>query len=476
MKKVQLATDILGAYTLERIGNYSVAEDLFISTGRMDEYLPLLNLIKFNHEETVKLTDGKQIKNDVVSHTSYMNNRSFSPAVMETTKLTIDQNDILGSKVVINMNLTSKHVTVSEPDGVKKLYHPLGNKKFTSLNGHLVIFTVYYFNHPRYMNTIKPCPNYFKLEAERLEYVTEPRTKITRDIYTYLANNPGLFKEDPMIQPESTVRVVTISTISEAMLTESDVENTLTGNTYSVEEYYKVANNPHINKPLFKDFSVFEEMSPSEICVYINDPNLETKPYFISIAGKVHRIAKIKDATTKPGLYIVVKTEEGILDYITEPLESLPDSKYVYGSREEAVTGADRRGNFSRELEELKELNKKKELERKEQMDRLTYEHDLEMVAIRKENETFKLELEKQRAIMSNENENLKNNRTIESTNAKKSFEEYMYEANRYTTASKSNYEIDKYRRDSTLETIKTVGSVVAAGAGIVFLYSKFAK
>ena len=70
-----------------------------------------------------------------------------------------------------------------------------------------------------------------------------------------------------------------------------------------------------------------------------------------------------------------------------------------------------------------------------------------------------------------------------DSESAKRQTEDHKfnYERNRYqmdnlSLYSKREYEVGKYERDSTIETIKTVGGIVGLLAGGVVLYGKLAS
>lgn len=523
MKDITLKSRILGAYSLEGTGNMSRTEKRFQATAGMSGYLPILKLIKFNQQEEVRLTNGRQTTQDIATYNKNRGNQNLSQEVIETKKIDITENDIICSPVSVAFNFTSSDISMSLPNGFRKTFNPLSSNNFREHTGNLIILTVYYFNIPSYIKEKTQQGNYFKELAKETVNDKASHSEIMRDIYHYLANNTQLYDEDSFIKEDSCVRVVTITELNEADLTDGDCFDLNTGNTYSKETLLGMDANPLRDDELHHRKSVFDHLEPSQVCVFINDYEDTLPPQYINIGGEVIQVTKTRNKYNFQGLILMTKEEGKKPVQIQVPLEDLSNNKYVYSSRAEANTGANLKEARSVEIEQLKHkfdmerrekeaMYREKEALHREKMQEIEVinkgleatllkereEHKIKVsreqamfdqtnkekqLALEAERDAlvtkqkeFDLEVSKTKAALAIEQEELKTKAAVETIAAKKSYEEYMYEANRYSTASKNHYETGKYHRDSTLETIKTVGSIVAAGAGIVFLYSKFAK
>lgn len=523
MKNITLKSRILGAYSLEGTGNMSRTEKRFQATAGMSGYLPILKLITFNQQEEVRLTNGRQVTQDIATYNKNRGNRNLSQETIEAKKIDITENDIICSPISLAFNFTSNDVSMSLPNGFRKTFNPLSTNNFREHTGNFIMLTVYYFNVPSFVRNKTGQGNYFNELAKETVNDTASHSEIMRLIYSYLARNTELYEEDTLVKEDSAIRVVTITELNEAELTDGDCFDLNTGNTYSKSNILEMEANPLRNDDIHHRTNVFDHLEPSQVCVYINDPEDTLPPQYINIAGEVMQVTKTREKYSFQGLILVTKEEGKKPLQIQVPLEEISNNKYVYSSRAEANTGANLKEARSVELDELKHkfdmerrekeaMYREKEALHREKMQEIEVinkgleatllkereEHKIrvsreqamfdqankekqlaleaERDALVTKQKEFDLEVAKTKAALAIEQEELKTKAAVETIAAKKSYEEYMYEANRYSAASKNNYETVKYQRDSTLETIKTVGSVVAAGAGIVLLYSKFAK
>ena len=455
----------------------SRTEEKFVATPVMNGYLPVLDLINFNSDESVRFTDGKNVSNDIITYNKRIqDNRSLSSEIVSNRKLPTKFNDIIGSPVTIVLNFTKEKLTTIDTDGFPNHYEPIYNSNFDKHKGSILLLTIRMFNHPKTMEIAAGSGNYFRGLRDKLRNSDQQRTRHLADICEFLINHPGIYSEDKFLNPTSSVKVVSIAEIDASELLHGEFVDADTGILYSLNKYSQIEGNPLTDMELYASDCLKDIITDGEIIVYINDPDDQLEPQYLNVAGNVFKVNKIKSKDRPRGLFLSSKNDFGDIITQTIPLEDIPTSEFVYSSKDAATNGANVKEKTSIEIAQLKSRLEATKLERDSGIIQQKQELEILKNNIEKEQAEFKVEMNKKRETLALELEEIKNKRDIESLTAKRDYEKFSYDTNRQAMSYKTNYEVDKYRRDSTLETIKTIGSVVAAGAGIVFLYSKFSK
>jgi hypothetical protein len=235
--------------------------------------------------------------------------------------------------------------------------------------------------------------------------------------------------------------------------------------------------NPSIHNDV--DLSQFKnDIIPGTDFMYIIDnDDLLAERYFNQF-GETKKVPKFKSKQQQiSGLYVVTIQENFTLKVDKfYKIEDIDTCDFIYRTQEEADQGADKTALFAQQIRE-KELTmqhtivqaREKEAGMQQNLLQTKEKYELTVLELKKENERIKSESER----LSKEND-------IKFTELKREIErvgmtdKVHYERNHY--GMKNDFERESYRRDSSLETLKTVGGICGVLATGVMIYGKLHK
>lgn len=476
---------ILGMYLSDNKSLYNNIDGTQNSffTNEGINYLPVLDLFDIKSNEDIILVDGKNRDKELSTYNRHISSKNLDLATTKAKRIDITQNDILLGPVDIVLNLTGCDISISLSNEYRKSYRPIESDPLSPYYGKLLLLSVQSFNNPKMIHNTFGINNYFESLLDRYKSRCNTQYEEMIDILTYLNDMWSTLKLKARMEEGSCIKVVT--------LIDLDVNEMLQGNNRLAyirkKNMYAILDNI-VNMPyhpgtdaVFNTGDIKGYLKNNSFVCYIVDNDDRISDRYINIAGSVLKIMKIKNPTLVNGLYIIRTNNNGssTSDIICR-LEDIDTNQYVFKSIEEALEGADIRSQYKDNLEKTKQelealrlekanesLMLKSEFERKGLEIKIDYEKRFkeQTLAYEREIQEMKKALETTKVI--HEENTLKN---------KSDFEYFKYDLDRKGLDTKSRYEENKYQRDSTLETIKTVGSVVGLLAGGFVLYNKLSK
>ena len=437
----------------------------------VSKYIPILNAITVNLESGLKFCDLEDQRSEIELYDKNMVvNKTLSPTTIKTKKIDVTANDLYVGPIDIVLNFTGLRLVVRTTSGLRKLYLPLTNEKFGDFKGKVVIMSIHTLNSPQMVREVSDRGNYLEdMLNEYRKSSTYFQDEEPKEIIEYVLKHWDSVKSVDQQRQSNTIKVVTSVEIdSNEIMTAPDK------NVWMKNKEWVISFNDILSEyPLLEGLSKVNNAIVSDngqlkngLTCYIVDNKNQIGDRFMHIAGTTFKINKTKDLTLPDGLYLIQLGDDGsVVQQEHTPLYEIDKNEHVFRSMEEARHGADLRTKYRDDLEDRRqqleaerlELSNKS-LQEKARFEELTRnmeiqakERDLQFKE--KENE-FKKRLQK----LQEDSENSKSRR-----------EEKSYRL-------KNTYEKKKYKRDTTLDTIKTIGSIAGLLAGGFVIYSKLSR
>lgn len=457
-------------------------------------YLPLLKLFTFHSSGNIVFTTGENVADDIITHNSSTSNKKPSPEVMARSRLNVTQNDLLVGGVTIALNFTKYNLTLQSEMDAPVMYRPLENSNMKQYEGKLVLLRVTSLTSPGSYHSLTGISNYIETLIERYRGNTSVRysqmVDTLRTALEFWTTAAAGITDHSRIG----LKVCQITEVPESMLFDRtkpcDLYLRSLRLTASTKSLVDVPEHPDFRRAGLGEDQLAETVREHGTACYIVDNKNSIGPRYYSFAGTVKEVPKMESENALDGLYVVSadKNHQIHTDAFT-PLAEIDNSRFIFKSREEAETGADKRAQFSAETE-LTKLSKQVEVENvkqetlitKSEMEALLARIRLETEADKRKTEREKAEFERQKADYEQRMLRLKEEydrklADIRVSERTMDFDydrvKYMYDAR--SLQNKERYESDRYSRDSTLETLKTAGSVAGLLAAGFIAYRKFA-
>lgn len=480
MKDIVLNNPIVGMY-IHDVGGISITgNQKSVWKGKESSlYLPLLNLFVMHSNADIKFTTGENISDDINTHDERATTKRFSPSVMNKSKLNVTQNSLILGPVHIALNFTKYNLTLTSDKSLPMLYRPLVNSSMSEYQGKLIIFTIDNIVTPSEYKSVYGVSNYLEVLKEKYRNNTAPGYKRLVDLIVQIQGYWLLTGNTSDATPSSTIKICRCMQLSEEALLEKESfqdlylrQESLVISGKSVTE---VEDHPNLASVGMADQQLVDVIRPHGVSCYIVDPDDAIGERYYTVAGMVKQVPKIRSNDAAPGLYIV-STDSSVRignDSFT-PLSEIDQNKCIFKSREEAEKGADVKTLFSYEAE-LNKIGRTEEaeqirmatlrakhesderlnkLERQLAEDRARHERELLEAKRLHEQEMASIKVDHRRMDMDHD-------RT-----------KYHYDAR--SLHNKSAYEEDRYARDSTIETLKTAGSLAGLAVAGLLAYRKF--
>lgn len=461
-------------------------------------YVPVLSLISVNTEEEIRLCTGEGPATDIVTYNENHRIAKLDQGVVNSTKLNVTTNDLLVGSVLIALNFTKKNIVISTEDTGPKNYAPLTCNRFSDVEGKVIFLRLHTLNSIASFNNRFNNINYIKALRDKYHGRIDDKSKDLYLIYDYILScteKQGMMGQEMF---SDTFKVATIGSVdidtSDLMYGKGNV--TVIGNLrveISTEGIIGTPIHDGLAQDYIQDKEVMKTLRANGVSCYIVDSQNDLKPRFINFLGKVREIPVIKPKDQANGLYLVSidKNVQFSIDEVI-PLNEIADLKYVYLSKEEATTGADLARQYAEESSRIKAQSDRELMLLKGENDRLAsiiktdgltsnLSYDKAKKAMELEFSSYKADLEKKTKEVNLEYEIALKKLKEENEKTKQETERYKheYDRNHMKMANESlyvkrDYEYSKYERDSTVETIKTVGAIAGLLAGGYALYHKF--
>lgn len=520
MKRITTSPKIVGAY---------FTNDTTLSTSGVSQphwfenksesgfsYLPVLNCIKINGNEEFKFCadDGGE------GLTAYNANNRHMPLaadVVKSRKIDVTPNDLFCGDIDMILNFTDSSVNVVSDNYHAKEYAPIHrSQKFSDYEGGLIVLSLFTLNAPKRLYERYGYSNYFATLAKQYAGKPGPINLELFNTYDFLVKcltQPGT----SAVALADTVKVAKAYYLSPMAMTFSKGPSLYFSSKrmlFSRDNPLTCAPHPEMSKDLRDDTGVIETIRANGVSCFIVDNDDALGDRYYNFAGVVTLVPKMKDKEKADGLYIlpIDASKRVIADNII-PLDKVDESGFLFKSREEANTGADKRTQYKDDVEinklnltnetiELKRESEEKERSAASLVAQLRLESEMAMNAMRLENERtvsqMKLENERTRDAdrLAHEREmselrrgDAKAKRDADDERARIKTElemrkqetenaRFYYDMRKTNTDTsilgyKQDYEEGRYRRDGTVETIKTVGAITGLVLGGMMLYSK---
>lgn len=448
--------------------NYWLAE-----TSR---FLPILNMMQFTDRAELRLADTEQTGNDIETYNAKTNPYTLNKNIVDRNRLDVSVGDLLVGGVRLILNFMDTPVTVKTRTDIPKLYLPLVSTQLDDYRGKLIVLSFHTFNTPQMIKDITGIANYFDNLRNEKSSQGEGNTTPVK-MLDYLSRCWKEFKPDTSkgVIPNS-VKLAMIHSYSYSDFTHEGVSyedlycaesGLLICKTVKVLEMSK---HPKLSDNMLANKQIVQSLRDNGVSCFIVDNEKLISERFINFAGQIRQIPNIVDKHKLQGLYITsIDGDKSLGADSFVPIDKIDESPYIFRSQEEALFGADIRTQTS-QTHELNKLElgiestrlKHQYEERIRQMDMDARKRQVEFDAASK-----KMEAQYQQSLQSirmNTEE-----RKDRSVHDKFKFEVMGME-------SKYRYENDKYERDSTIETMKTVGSIAGLMAGGYVLFKQLSK
>jgi len=488
MKTINIKPKILGMYLSDTKKVYTSADpsqnSFFTKEGV--NYLPILNMFEIKSYEDIVFCDGKLTTNEINTHNTTVANKNniyLDQDYIEKTRIDITQNDLLLGPVNIVLNLTDYNITIGLSNEYRKTYKGIKSAPLSEYNGKVIILSITSFNNPKMIHNTFTYSNYFTTLIDKFRAKNNSKYSEIIEMLEYLNTTWGDAKLKYRLEGGSCIKLVTAIEVDIGDIVNDSAKTIYVPNkgmTISTEDIVAMPDHPGTDA-IFNTGDIKEYIRNNSFICYIIDNNDKISDRYINIAGHVTKIMKFKNPNMVSGLYFLRTSDTGKTSSESIcKLEEIDSNNFVYKSIEEANEGADIRSKYKDSLEKAKQeleslkLDKtneglllKSELERKNLELKLDYETKLKEQMLEHEREIQELRINLEHNKINNEETTFKN---------KAEYETFKHFIEEMSLKTKKNYEEDKYKRETTVETIKTVGSIAGLVIGLYTIYTKFKK
>lgn len=491
-------------------------------THKEFNYVPILRMLNVSNDNEIRLASGERIEEDITSYNQNYRLTVMDEVKVEKTKLNVTTNDLLINTIDIALNFTGKRVTIVGHRGGPKSYAPLKLEPMHEFQGKLLFLTLYTLNSKENIHRVYGLVNYISHLRNSLLDKRDVNSCELRGVYEYVLDCYANTKTGVILDSTETYKIATIGVLDPDIIKKfGDPDTTIHIRNRQLEvSFCEILSAPMhdvFSQNYSQDVQVMDTIREHGRSYFIVDNNDKISDRYMYIAGKVMKVPKQKNPDRLCGFYDMhIDGKKSLSAHDFTPIENLDSLEYLYKSEEEALYGANKREIYKDTIE-LKKLDKVNEsIELKSETEVLSAE-------ILKQRQEFDLIIKKRLAEMEEENRVRQQLRDEEDRKSRLQYEEEMrrlklqyeeedrkrkahheetmlqlkrdsesakrqtedhkfnYERNRYqmdnlSLYSKREYEVGKYERDSTIETIKTVGGIVGLVAGGVVLYGKLAS
>lgn len=463
-------------------------------------FLPILNLFSFNEKE-LRLSDPNDPGNDIETHNKRNVLYTPSKSVVDTRRLSVSVNDLLIGDVKMLLNFMDVPVVVKGRSDIPKTFQPLHNTQLQEYHDKILILSFESFNCPSSIQETVGLTNYFdNLRYEMIDQGFTEGSKIRT--LEYLSKCWVNYKpETPGMVVSNSIKLVKIYEYSSKDFikdgtTFKDLYCNSTDLTFRKDSsVLNIPTHPQVSSSLLSSHQLLESLRDNGFAAIIVDNDNHIGARYINFINKVLEIPRVKDTQMPEGLYLVsVDSTKSIKTDAFTPLEKIDETPNIYKTKEEAKTGADLKTKTVQEHEMAKlnagkeSIGMRTELERLQSLSaaqRLEYEElrrasDFKYDTQRKE---FDLEMARYKQMYEDRSREmeLRYNQALKEMKLQEEDRKGFYSREKHHfdldgMHRKHHYDTISYERDSTLEGLKTVGSVAGLLAGGYVIYKQLSK
>lgn len=477
----------IGVYLTDSTDVYNSTTQRAFIDERYKGYVPIVDAFNIRGTADVIFSDTRDKSNEVTTYDRGLSNKNLDHETIRSKKIDTTHNDLFMGPIRIPLNYTSFAISVNMPNEYRKTFPRIDQEKFQQYLGKFMIFSIYTLNTPTLIQATTGNGNYLETMISKLKLRQSPEIEEMRRIYEFAESKWPLFKQLPNGCIANSIKVICLQVIEEKdLLSQKDRSIYLRNidTLVSLENILEMPESPSTQlKGIGGDELLSIIKSNSFVC-YIVDNNDAISERYINLAGNIKKINKIKDPKIVNGLYVIHTGPDGKPNIETVcTLEDIDKNEFVYRSLEEATRGANIRQRYKDEVElakselenarvssSMEAIKLKQEYEARYMQLKLEMEEKLQSLKVQAEQskvqvvdkknvqEERKFDLDLKREIIKLENE-------IE-----------RYRLDRASSRTKFYHDERKYERDSTIETLKTIGAVAGLLATGVILYRKFSE
>ena len=488
--------------------------DVFAYENEASPYLPIMQVVKIVKESESKLINPSDYALSVGMHNNQEAGNALVAEILKKSMIDTTQGDLLLGGVTLILNFTKYQLTAVSGYGIPKTYKPIEASNLRQYAGKVVILTVHSLNSVKVVRELFGHVNYINTLAERVAKNLNQKDLEMTHVLNYVSETlAGKVRMDEAAL-QRTMKVVTATEVTQEEIAHSGHQSELflinKDILLSFIEPLGVSEHPSLSQKKLQEEDLVETLRSNGLACFIVDNEGHLGERFISFAGKVYPVPRVKDASLPQGLHLV--SLDAQRKYSTDEvieLSKIDDSGFVFKSREEAIVGADMRKQYSDEVEmsritaikesmdakayyekesqRLKDEDRRRDSENKAWLQRLEQENKERQAAheeAERKRKSDNEELDRKRKLEYEERERQSERRHQEALKMLKTDTEAskaLWEANKfryenYGLERKSQYEERKYERDSTLETVKAVGAVAGLLAGGYVIFKQLSK
>ena len=474
---------IVGAYMTDHSKIAPVQKDQAFWVNDSEKFLPILNLFNLNERAEVRLADTQNASNDIETYNPQDIRYTLSPNVVANNRLNVSSGDLLTGGVRFVLNFMDQPIITKTRADIPKLFMPLNNVQLKEWAGKLLVLSFHSYNIPQTIKEISGIANYF--ENLRTEKIQRGEGKSTpARMLEYLSRCWQSYKPAAGgVVLSNSIKLVMVHEYVPSDFMDRGVESDVLYCSESGLSFRRSSNvldvpvHPKHNDTLLANREIVESMRDNGVSCFIVDNNKLLSDRFINFVGNVRKIEQIVDYNRPDGLYITTLDGQkslGVDSFI--PITDIDTCRYIYRSHEEALQGADIRQQAvqAHEINKLEMSVEAAELNRDAMHDRHQYEERIRVLDAENKRQQADADM-RMRAIELKHQQDLRDYKLQEVSN-KAWLNNEKYRFDMIGMENKHHYESVKYERDSSIETLKTVGSVAGLLAGGFVLFKQISK
>ena len=437
----------------------------FIGNGS-DIYAPILNLIQLNNNEEIRFIDGENKNKEIVTYNVHTStNKNLSPTAIKAKRFNVSVNDLLAGPVKILLNFTKYNVTLSCRDGFSKTFVPIENDNCDAFKGRIILLTLRTLNSPKVIQDITGVTSYIDTLLSKESASDYKRKSEVKAVYEFVQRHWADIKAKNLSLANNTIKIVSMTEVFEIDLEDRQDSQIFLANqdiALTRENILDAKSHPDAVGDVLNDPRLRTQIHENSFVCFITDNQDKIGDRYVNVAGSVMKVPKVKKPGLVDGLYVVFFSENG--ERYREsfvPLEDMEQNPYICRSAEEANIGASKKTQYQDEIETSRLDAANEAVRLKREIDAERHRHEVEKDRQEKEILSLRADLERKKI-----HEGL---RQAEQESRRIHLDSRMAHMKAFQDAK-------KYKRDSTLETLKVVGSVAGLLAGGFALYGRFSK
>lgn len=483
---------VIGMYLSDSGSLYNTSNNTSNSVIETEysQYLPILELFDFDSKRELRFVDGVSLTNEIQTYNRNLPGSKLNDTVIRRSKLDVTQNDLFLGPIRILLNFSQHNVTMVTNDNIRKTFVPLQSDRMGDFEGKVLIMSIHSLNTPTMIHNLGGPSNYLEVLFNQFKNNSNPNNVTFKAITEYANRHWSSVKMMDRLSKSNSIKLVTLVEVDIAMHSTS-VRGKSSTDLYilgqdvmlSYDDIITCKQHPKFTDPI-KELSSTSLLENSFVCYIVDNEDMIGDRY-TAFAGKALKVPKCKSPVLLNGLYIIAIKENGEKneeEFIR--LEDIDNSPYVYRTFEEALEGSDIKTKYKDQIEQARLSLEDTKINSSKELLRLKSEYETNMFKLKEQYETTINNMQIQLAEIKSNTDATKATNDIKITEKKTAADDFkttlelmmLERKQRYEDISlrnKTDYEVNRYHRDTTLETIKTVSALAGAVAAGYLIFSK---